>query len=431
MEELILYRSLEQNEIFRNFTWILNHYDGTRCPEGIQTLCYDTMHKLLAVSTDLGLEGNLWHSYLAYLLATDENAYSLACENQAPPSGSICAFANHDFQIFRKLFLSDLNGLARALKIPLLASLLDYRKALSGGNSFSPSVTSGILCLGRRLNAAETLEAFTSEIASFYRKFGVGILGLHSVFRIDRTESGVCIQPISNVAPVDFSELVGYEQAKKALVANTEAFLQGKPANNCLLYGDAGTGKSTSIKALINRYYEQGLRMVEIYKHQFQDLNGLIARLKNRNYRFILYMDDLSFEEFEIEYKYLKAVMEGGLEKKPENILIYATSNRRHLVREKFSDRQERADDLHKNDTVQEKLSLAARFGVQIYFGAPEPLEFQEIVKTLAIRGGLSMPQEQLLAEARKWELSHGGLSGRTARQLIDHLAGRQAADQL
>ena len=166
--------------------------------------------------------------------------------------------------------------------------------------------------------------------------------------------------------------------------------------------------------------------MIEVYKHQFQDLNDVIAQIKNRNYKFIIYMDDLSFEEFEIEYKYLKAVIEGGLEKKPENVLIYATSNRRHLIRETFKDKQERDEDMHTNDTVQEKLSLVARFGVTIYFGSPDKKAFQEIVRTLAIKNGISLPEEELLLEANKWELSHGGLSGRTAQQFIDYLSGQE-----
>ena len=216
------------------------------------------------------------------------------------------------------------------------------------------------------------------------------------------------------------------EQQKKKLIENTEAFVEGRRANNCLLFGDAGTGKSSSIKAILNQYYDQGLRMIEIYKHQFQDLNDVIAQIKNRNYKFIIYMDDLSFEEFEIEYKYLKAVIEGGLEKKPGNILIYATSNRRHLVRETFRDKADRDEELHTNDTVQEKLSLVARFGVTIYFGRPEKKEFQVIVKELAARNGIEMPEEELLLEANKWELAHGGKSGRTAQQFIDYLLGKK-----
>mgnify|MGYP002474944374 CR=1 FL=1 len=162
-----------------------------------------------------------------------------------------------------------------------------------------------------------------------------------------------------------------------------------------------------------------------MYKHQFRDLNDVIAQVKNRNYKFIIYMDDLSFEEFEIEYKYLKAVIEGGLEKKPDNILIYATSNRRHLIRETFRDKSDRDEELHTNDTVQEKLSLFARFGVSIYFGAPDKKEFQRIVMKLAQREGIEMEEGELLLQANKWELSHGGLSGRTAQQFIDYLLGK------
>ena len=232
------------------------------------------------------------------------------------------------------------------------------------------------------------------------------------------------IVPITNIAHVHLDDLIGYEIAKQKLIENTEAFVSGKEANNCLLFGDAGTGKSTSIKAIANQYYDRGLRLIEIYKHQFCDLHDVIAQVKSRNYKFIIYMDDLSFEDFEVEYKYLKAVIEGGLEKKPDNILIYATSNRRHLIRENFSDKEEIREDMHTSDTVQEKLSLYARFGVSIYFGAPDKKEFQEIVKRLAKKHGIEMPEEELLLEANRWELSHGGRSGRTAQQFMNYLLG-------
>ena len=252
---------------------------------------------------------------------------------------------------------------------------------------------------------------------------------LHKAFRLEHGpgDEKVQIVPITRIAHVKLDDLVGYEIAKKKLIDNTEAFLKGRPANNCLLFGDAGTGKSSCIKAILNQYYDQGLRIIEVYKHQFKDLNDVIAQIKNRHYKFIIYMDDLSFEDFEVEYKYLKAVIEGGLERKPDNILIYATSNRRHLVREHYSDKADRDDELHTSDTVQEKLSLVYRFGVTIYFGSPDKKEFQEIVLTLARRNGITMPEEELLLQANAWELRHGGLSGRTAQQFIDYLLGQQA----
>ena len=426
-KELVLYKVADQEEIFRDFTMILENYKNEDYNKGeLRTLCYETLHKLLELAASHGFEGNLWHNYLAFLIVNHENAYSTACEIRGAVEGSINEFAVHDFEIFKELFDFDLELLADALNIPVINSMIDYKRVEGNGRFFNTRIRDRIYHLSVCLEQAETVEEFQLAVAEFYKDFGVGKLGLHKAFRIEHEGNGAKIVPITNIAHVHLDDLVGYEIAKEKLIANTEAFIKGKKANNCLLFGDAGTGKSTSIKAIVNQYYDRGLRMIEVYKHQFQDLNSLIAQIKNRNYKFIIYMDDLSFEEFEIEYKYLKAVIEGGLEKKPDNILIYATSNRRHLVREKFSDKEERQDDLHKNDTVQEKLSLVARFGVTIYFGAPTPQEFKEIVKALALRYQIRMPEDELLAEANKWELSHGGLSGRTAQQFINYLLGMQ-----
>jgi hypothetical protein len=203
--------------------------------------------------------------------------------------------------------------------------------------------------------------------------------------------------------------------------------VEGRKANNVLLFGDSGTGKSTSIKAIVNEFYDRGLRMIEIYKHQFANLSNVIAQIKNRNYKFIIYMDDLSFEEFEIEYKFLKAVIEGGVETKPENILIYATSNRRHLIKENWSDRNDVVvqNGMHQSDTMEEKLSLVHRFGVTINYSKPSQKEYFNIAIQLSRRLGVSLSDEEIRAEANKWELSHGGISGRTAQQFANYLAGQ------
>jgi len=256
----------------------------------------------------------------------------------------------------------------------------------------------------------------------------VGMFGLNKAFRI-RHDEGKDLEfiPINNTDRVVLDDLVGYEIQKKKLIDNTEAFVAGKRANNCLLFGDSGTGKSTCIKAIINQYYDQGLRMIEIYKHQFKDLSAVISHIKNRNYKFVIYMDDLSFEEFEIEYKYLKAVIEGGLESKPDNVLIYATSNRRHLIKETWNDRSDYNVEMHQSDTMQEKLSLVNRFGVTINFSRPSKKEFNYIVTELGKRyPEIKMSEEELILEANKWEMSHGGVSGRTAQQFINHLCGCQ-----
>ncbi len=232
--------------------------------------------------------------------------------------------------------------------------------------------------------------------------------------------------PINNMDRVMLDDLIGYEIQKKKLVDNTRAFVEGRKANNVLLFGDSGTGKSTSVKAIVNQFYKDGLRMIEIYKHQFQDLSNVIAKIKNRNYRFIIYMDDLSFEEFETEYKFLKAVIEGGVETRPENILIYATSNRRHLIKETWNDRDDVEVDngIHRSDTMEEKLSLVNRFGVTISYSKPTQKEYFHIVTELAGKAGIKMPEDKLKAEANKWELSHGGISGRTAQQFIHYIQG-------
>ena len=339
--------------------------------------------------------------------------------------GSINEIARHDFAIFKELFDYDFKEMEKHLDAGCLNLLAAYQNVRGGGRVFNRRIRDRICDLARALAAAPDVDDFKEKLTQFYKEFGVGKLGLHKAFRVEHPENaGVQIVPITNIAHVHLDDLVGYEIAKKKLIDNTEAFVKGKRANNCLLFGDAGTGQSSSVKAILNPSYDQGLRMIEVYKHQFKDLNDVIAQIKNRNYKFIIYMDDLSFEEFEIEYKYLKAVIEGGLERKPENVLIYATSNRRHLIRETFRDKADRDEELHTNDTVQEKLSLVARFGVTIYFGSPDKKEFQEIVRVLAKKGGIDMPEEELLLEANKWELSHGGLSGRTAQQFVDYLLG-------
>ena len=254
----------------------------------------------------------------------------------------------------------------------------------------------------------------------------MGMFGLNKAFRITEDKDSFDFVPINNLDKVVLDDLTGYEIQKKKLIDNTEAFVQGRAANNCLLFGDAGTGKSTSIKAILNQYYDQGLRMIEIYKHQFQYLSAIISHIKNRNYRFIIYMDDLSFEEFEIEYKYLKAVIEGGMETKPDNVLIYATSNRRHLIRETWSDRSDMDEELHRSDTMQEKLSLVYRFGITINFSKPSQKEYYDIVRNLAKKyPQITLSDKELCEEANKWELSHGGISGRTAQQFINYLAGQ------
>lgn len=426
--ELMLYKNMEYGEILLDMTFLMVNFENEYYNrEDLRSLFYECVNALLELSASHGFEGNLWHTYLAFLLASDENAYSTSCEIVGPVEGSINEIARCDFGVFKELFDYDFSRMEEELELKCFSILKDYQNVNESSKVFNKRIRDRICGLGRALEAAGDVAAFQEILTQFYKEFGVGKLGLHKAFRVEHPEEeGVQIVPITNIAHVHLDDLVGYEIAKKKLIDNTKAFVEGRRANNCLLYGDAGTGKSSSIKAVLNQYYDQGLRMIEVYKHQFQDLNDVIAQIKNRNYKFIIYMDDLSFEEFEIEYKYLKAVIEGGLEKKPNNVLIYATSNRRHLVRETFKDKADRDEELHTNDTVQEKLSLVARFGVTIYFGSPSKKEYQQIVKELAKQNQIPMQEEELLLKANQWELTHGGLSGRTAQQFIDYLLGQE-----
>lgn len=417
-EDCILY---QMGEIFREFE------EGTQSNAVLIRKVYTQIKRLLTVATDFGFDKNLWHNYLAYFLITNENPFSITCEKIGANDGSVNHFARNDFAAIKNLFEYDFSEIEKSLGIDCFTQISNYHAIEKKELMYNKNVSEKVQALSSRMEQAKDVEGFFTAVTEFYRDYGVGMFGLNKAFRIqDRTDSKLVFLPINNMDKVMLSDLVGYEIQKKKLVDNTRAFVEGKKANNVLLFGDSGTGKSTSIKAIVNEFYDQGLRMIEIYKHQFKDLSAVIAQIKNRNYRFIIYMDDLSFEEFEIEYKFLKAVIEGGVETKPDNILIYATSNRRHLIKENWSDRDdvESQNGMHRSDTMEEKLSLVNRFGVTINYSKPSQKEYFNIVVELAHRAGLTMSDDELRAEANKWELSHGGISGRTAQQFINYLLG-------
>ncbi len=430
--ELIIYNKISEDDLVSRMIYIMegSPYDFRSSShsqeEGADTdtvrnTVFECVSRLIEFGASHGISGNLWHHYLTMLLVNDENSYSRSCEIVGEISGSIVDAVVHDMEIIKELFDYDFSAMKDKLDLSSWNLVENYRASGEESKVYNSRIRSRICELTARFEEANDATAMKDSLTLFYKEYGVGRFGLHKAFRVDKdSEGNVIIVPILNIAHVKLDDLVGYEHAKKLLTDNTEAFVSGKKANNCLLYGDAGTGKSSSIKAIANEYFDRGLRVIEIYKHQFEDLNSVIAQVKNRNYKFIIYMDDLSFEDFEIEYKYLKAVIEGDLEKKPKNVLIYATSNRRHLINERFS---ERDDSVHMEDTMQEKFSLSARFGCSIYFGKPDKKEYQNIVKVLAERNGITMDEDKLLAEAGKWELYHGGMTGRSAQQFIDYMS--------
>ena len=427
--KLIIYGNHEDT-ILMKMSDIFKKFDrDEETPDKLISDIYEQIKRILEVATDYGFDKNLWHNYLTFYLITNENPFSLTCEKVGANDGSVNEFAKNDFKVFMNLFNYDFRPIEAALGINCFSLISDYKAIVKKELMYNKNVSEKVQALSLKLETAKDENEFFNYVTDFYKAYGVGMFGLNKAFRVIGGDNGVTFTPINNMDKVMLDDLIGYEIQKKKLVENTEAFVQGRKANNALLFGDSGTGKSTSIKAIVNEYYDQGLRMIEIYKHQFKDLSNVIASIKNRNYKFIIYMDDLSFEEFEIEYKFLKAVIEGGVETKPDNILIYATSNRRHLIKETWNDRNDMDSNtgLHRSDTIEEKLSLVNRFGCQISYSKPSQKEFFDIVIGLARKNNVKMTDEELMAEANKWELSHGGISGRTAQQFINYcLGGRE-----
>ena len=395
---------------------------------GIDGDASDLAGKLAAFATEFGLSGNVWQQWLTYLLMTDDNAFTLACERrEVLPDSTLMQLAERDVSIFMELFGTEEDDFDEdEFLLPLM---LDYK---------APYECECITEAGRRISelsgrlaGAGDAKEFTGILTDHYCRHGAGMYGLYKAFRVDHSAEGeteLRLVPVTDSADVSFDDLIGYESQKKTLRDNTEAFINGHYANNVLLYGDSGTGKSTSVHALMHEYSDRGLRLIEVSKPDRGRLPQILSEIKKRNYRFILFLDDLSFEEDESDYKELKAMLEGALETRSDKVLIYATSNRRHLIRETWGDRSdmEYNEDVHRSDTMEEKLSLASRFGVMIYYPKPGQKDYLEIVRSLAARNGIELKGQELEDAARKWELRHGGMSGRTASQLITWLSGTE-----
>jgi predicted AAA+ superfamily ATPase len=346
-------------------------------------------------------------------LSSSDNVFSRTAERFGGQVGSsLLDAACQDVAILRKIFQRDLSALSNP-------PLKGYEPTRPGSNRALQNIRRFFLP-GGRLSDMEAARG----LCQHYWQYGYGLLSDFMAFKWNEAEN--CLVGIHSCDNITFADLIGYERQKEELIVNTESFLQDLPANNVLLYGERGTGKSSSIKALINKFFARGLRLVEVARPQFIHLPKIMGHLKNWGKKFILYLDDLSFEEFEVEYKQLKSTIDGGIEVKPDNVLIYATSNRRNIIKEVWADNE--GDELHRSDTINEKVSLADRFGVKIFFISPDQQAYFKIITELAARAGLKMSKEELRQEAVKWEMSHSGRSGRIAEQLVAYLAGRHKA---
>ncbi len=428
VHQLILYSDMPEDSILLRLADVFRGLDAQEPQDRLLHQVYAQAKRILDLSTAYGFDRNLWQNYLTFLMISHENSFSLTCERAAREHGSIQSIALHDCDIFHRLLHYDFSEAEKQLQTGIFSLLCHYQAIPKREQLFNREVSDIVCALSARLDQARDASEILDLLTDHFERYGVGLFGLSRAFRITETNTGFRLDEIRNMDQVRLDDLIGYEEQKKTLRANIEAFLAGRPFNNTLLYGDAGTGKSTSVKAILNEYWTRGLRMIELNKYQFALLSKVISRVKNRNYRFILFLDDLSFEENEVEYKFLKAVIEGGLESRPDNVMILATSNRRHLVRETWNDRDdmEHTQDVHRSDTMQEKLSLAARFGCSILYPSPTPAQFRDIVCGIAEKyPELCMSRDALLLEANRFELRRGGFSGRTAQQLINQLAGQ------
>ena len=398
--------------------------------------------------------GDAWQSYVLERLLADENpgTQALARHGAAALPTGLARVAAADLRGLEALYRADADAVRAAigrLDGDGHADLPTWRE-LGAVPAAEPPPIATLLDHTTGWDAPEVLRAIAEHVA----RAGSGLLGRYRAFRWVHgehdTRGALCLPldfgalwAIPHPDPIRFDDLVGYAAQRRLLLQNTEHFLAGAPANNVLLYGDRGTGKSASIKALLNTYGDRGLRLIEIAKTDLADLPHLLAVLRSRRERFIIFVDDLSFEHHETHYKDLKVLLEGSLEARPPNVALYATSNRRHLVQERFSDRGspramvgaggpglfgDGADEIHAQDTLQEKLSMSDRFGLALTYVTPLQAEYLEIVETLAARAGLTISRDTLRQRALAWATQHNGRSGRAARQLVDFLSGEALA---
>ena len=366
----------------------------------------------LASETDRLLP-DAWQSHLVGRLLDDENPFSLGAEGGGP-RGAVLEQARLDLGALRMLFDLDAATLLGMVEgaAPGLAGIWVPWSEPAGVGEDSPRGE-----LARKLAAAGDWGAAAERLAGHFARHGAGPLGRDRAFRWD----GEGLRAVPNPDPVRLGGLISYEREREPLVENTRRFLAGLPAHHALLYGQPGTGKSSTVKALLNEFAGAGLRLVEVAKEDLGSLPRVLGALRGRGPRFILFVDDLSFEEHEVEYKALKALLEGSVEEPPHNVRVYATSNRRNLIRESFADRED-GDDVHAHDTMQEKQSLSARFGLRVTFPAPDQKRYLRIVEGLARERGLQTSREELREKALLWDRWHAGRSGRTARQFVDEL---------
>ncbi|MGP1367073.1 MAG: ATP-binding protein [Schwartzia sp. (in: firmicutes)] len=411
LHQLLVCRPLLSDPILRH---LVDFFDGSKGEDA----AYDFAATLLRKAERWGLAGNVVSGYLLCRLVLDENLVAGIMEQQKGRVGkSVRAAFVHDIALLEPLLREH----------PSTYLPFDFLDAYVPTGMRVDDVQEGAAALFAVLSRPWTADSLADALIDHYQRYGSGDIALYRAFRWDREKKLVGIE---NFAPIRLTNLIGYMEQKQALLSNTLAFLSGRPANNVLLVGARGTGKSSSVKALANEFFRQGLRLVQLTKSEFSELPRIMRTLRRfATKHFIVYLDDLSFEESDPEYKTLKSGIEGGVETRPDNVLLYATSNRHHLIKESWHDR-DGADDVHRNDSVNETISLSDRFGLVIDYRAPNEKEYLAIIDHYLRAADVTLTPEELRLLGQRWEMGHSGLSGRAARQFVDHYLGQKKASE-
>lgn len=415
---LIIYRGLRELEIWKAMERLLESIAKEEVsPDKWIEDYYEFLHLLFCELFTIEEVQLSWKKWVLYKVLYSENPFTLLCEKQGDKFGTeIGRAVEHDLRCIKEI---------GSIPWEEWVNIIIEKGEIH--DEFKPSCFQDQTDWNALIKQ-EGLEGWNPiSLARYYKLNGVGIFNRYRGV----WWNGRDLEGIENPDPITLDQLVGYDIQKQILIDNTEKFVRGYPANNVLLYGDKGTGKSSMVKALIHKYGERGLRIIELPKVYLGDYHKVINRIENRGFKFILFIDDLSFEEHETEYKHVKALLEGGLKAKPSNVVVYATSNRRHLIRETISDRSSTGfhyndlNEISPTDSMQEKLSLADRFGITLSFTAPNQRGYLEIVQAIARKRGLLIKDEELREKALQWEKRFNGRSGRTARQFVDDLEGK------